>query len=223
MIKNKVLILVLSSENSPYDLLEDSIRNTWLKLNKYSVPVFFYYGSNGDDNKIIDDKIYLKIFEDYGTITQKTLLVFELIYNNFDFDFIYRTNSSSYVDINLLYEHLETIKPENFYSGVTARCSGIDFCSGCGYFLSRDLVKLIVENKEKCDINMIDDKSIGQFLTSNGVPLTNADRIDFPVNNPSLDCFHYRCKESCGDRNQDIKNMNLIYELKKQNESNNSQ
>lgn len=215
MIKNRVIISVLSSEYSPYDLLEESIRNTWLNLNKYSVPVFFYYG-NGDDNKIIGDKIYLNVPEDMGTVTQKTLLMYELLYNNFDFDFIYRTNSSSYVDIDLLYENLETVKPENFYSGVKAHCSGVDFCSGSGYFLSRDLVKFIVENKDRCDINMIDDMSVGKILTSNGVIPINASRIDFPIVNPQMNEFHYRCKESCGDRTQDIRNMNYIYELKKQ-------
>jgi hypothetical protein len=222
--KNRVIISVLSSEESPYDILEESIRKTWVNLNKNSVPIFFYYGINTDievkgdkidGNWINGDKIYIDVTESYWNIGFKTIGMLELLYEKFDFDYIYRTNSSSYVDINMLYDFLDDKPNENFYCGLKANCSGNDFCSGSGYFLSRDLVKFIIDNKEFWDHSLVDDVSVGKLLARKEVSPINGSRFDFPSSNPPIDFFHYRCKESSGDRQVDVNNMKLLYELKK--------
>jgi hypothetical protein len=220
--KTKVIILVLSTEFNPYDLLEKSVRETWLNLNSNSVPVFFYYGSNESENKIIDDKVYINVPETFGNITIKTLKMFEFIYKNFEFDYLFRTNLSSYIDIDLLYSFLDDKPKLDFYSGLMGCHDGVDFCSGAGFFLSRNLVEIIVNNKNLYESSHMDDVIIAKILKEYGISPIKGDRFDFPSDNPPMNYFHYRVKENHSnywelDRSVDVKNMNFLYELKKLN------
>lgn len=220
MTKHRVIISIISSEFVPYDLLEDTIRETWLNLNSNSVPVYFYYGSNESENKIIDDKIYINTTESFENVGIKTLKMYEFLYNNFDFDYIFRTNLSSYIDIDKLYSFLDNKSKSNFYCGFMGCHEGIDFCGGAGYFLSKDLVKLIVENKNLWETSHMDDVIVAKILKSFGVCPIEGTRFDFPSDNPPMDYFHYRVKENFNsywepDRSADVRNINRIYNLKK--------
>ena len=211
----KVIISVLSiDDSSSFSALEKIIRETWYNLNEPGFEIFFYYG-NHDKNEIIGDKIFTNTGERYHNCGHKTVKMFELVYNNFDFDYIFRTNLSSYVDITELKNFLQGMPKNNFYCGSFGEAAGIPFCSGSGYFLSRDLVEKVIINKSNWDHSLIDDVSLGLLLNNLGVERTLGRRYDF-VSGLEIDLsnYHYRCKTDDPSRIKCINNMKYIHELK---------
>jgi hypothetical protein len=158
----------------------------------------FNYKINQDDKEIITTVPDL-----YSLIGMKTIEAFAASIDNFDFDFIYRTNVSSYVDLSKLNEFIKN-KPQNgYYGGAIGDHQGIKFASGCGYFLSRDVVNKVLENRGLWDHNLIDDVSLGKLLIRElNIEVQEVERIDLDtlnfnsvqINSKSQNIFHYRCK-----------------------------
>lgn len=208
-----VLILILSCSDPVYQkLASDGINKTWNSTHLINAPTLYYEG--GHNELYHDDStIYLTEPDDYASITRKTLQAFRYAINNFDFDYIFRTNSSSYIHKTKLLDWLSDKPTNNFYSGVIGEYGDTRYAAGSGYTISKNLVKLIVDNPTQLDINYIDDVALGKFLN---IPIFPAPRKDlYCVTNRDYEIgqyFHYRCKCS-DDRNIDIQHMHNIHKL----------
>jgi hypothetical protein len=220
----KILILVLSlNDGSIYDEFKKTQIDTWDSISKKNVETYYYYGNN--DNDIINGNIILtNVSERLFNCGHKFIKTLDLIYD-INFDFIFRTNSSSYVDKNLITEFLikKTNIPldENFYCGVNGLYQNIKFASGSGFFLSKKNVKLLLDNKKNFNHNLIDDVAVGEIMQKNNIILHQSERFDIvqeninqiDINNLPTKYFHYRFKTN--NRHVDIKNMEKIHLLKK--------
>jgi len=102
----KILISVLSLEQEPYISLEKTIRDTWANKSYPNVDIIYYYGGS-DEIKMIGDKFYSNTPEGLYNIGYKTLNMFDYTLNNMEFDYIFRTNSSSYVNIEKLLDFIK--------------------------------------------------------------------------------------------------------------------
>jgi hypothetical protein len=154
------------------------------------------------------DLIYTTVPDLYSLIGIKTIEAFKASINNFDFDYIYRTNVSSYIDLIKLKEFVNNKPREGYYGGAVGTHQGISFASGCGYFLSRDVVKKVLENRKLWDHNLIDDVSLGKLLTKElNIEVQEIGRLDLESTNfspleiefKSQTIFHYRCKAASPD------------------------
>jgi hypothetical protein len=174
---------------------------------KYSPQLFnFVPQGKRQFNSIINQdgrEIVTTVPDLYSLIGVKTIEAFAASIKYFDFDYIYRTNVSSYVDLMKLNEFIKNKPRNHYYAGAIGNHQGISFASGCGYFLSRDIVNKVLENRARWDHNLIDDVSLGKLLTSElDIALQEIGRIDLAAANfnpleikrNSEDIFHYRCK-----------------------------
>lgn len=209
----KILILVLSHNDNGgiYSEFYKTQKETWDSVVTDDVQTFFYFG-NSEQNIITGNEIHTNTPEGLVNCGYKTIEAFKLI-NEMDFDFIFRTNSSSYVDKQLLKSYLETKPKEKYYSGIIGNHNGILFCSGSGFILTKDLVKLLIDNENILDHTFIDDVCFGKFLSSKGIQLVSSKRFDIiNDNHPPIDYFHYRLKTE--NRINDIENMKKIHKNK---------
>lgn len=209
----KILILVLSHNDNGgiYSEFYKTQKETWDSTDIDDVQTFFYFG-NSEQNKIIGNEIHTNTPEGLVNCGYKTIEVFKLIYE-MDFDFIFRTNSSSYVDKQILKSYLETKPKEKYYSGIIGNHNGIPFCSGSGFILTKDLVKMLIDNEKILDYTFIDDVCFGKFFSSKGIQLIPSKRFDIINDNrPPIDYFHYRLKTE--NRMNDIENMKKIHKNK---------
>lgn len=220
----KIIILVLSKEDNLYSKLENTIRETWGSYKSENIDIFYYYG-DGDYFKVCGDKIYTTHIESIYNIGYKTIDSFEYLSKNIDFDYVYRTNSSSYLNINKMIEFLKGKPVNNFYCAMVnvEKKSGIKFGSGSGYFLSKDLVEFVIKNKNKWDHSLIDDVALGDLLLKNGFKITPSTRLDINgvengdflsnsniISKKRIDSnFHFRCK--CLNREIDSEIMRKLY------------
>jgi len=219
-IKKNIIIVVLSFEEEPWLSLEkEGIRKTW-GSNAFKHPlveILFYYGGRDHFAKE-GDRLYAPHPEGFSNIGKKTIDALDYINNHYDYDFVFRTNSSSYVDIrNYLKYIYQYDSQEELYCGLKCVPAPGDprpiFASGCGYTLSHKTVNTVLDHRAHWDHQVIDDNAIAKLLRSLGVAVTNAPRLDYSdrtvfTKEKAKEHFHIRCK--CEeDRQEDIARMQL--------------
>lgn len=209
----QTLILILSCNHPIYQkLAKEGIDKTWNSIHYDHMPTYYYSGESDacyHDNR----NIYLTSQDFYGHITEKTIQAFEYALNNFTFDYIFRTNSSSYINKDRLNTWLQDKPISDFYAGIIGEYRGIKYASGCGYTISRNLVEKIVSHKDRINLNFHDDVILGKFLNQEIVAAPRKDTsCNTSMNYDIENHFHWRCK--CpSDRNVDIQHMRNIHQL----------
>lgn len=136
------------------------------------------------------------------------------------FDFIYRTNTSSYVTLPRLQEVAAAMPQNGCYAGFIGQhpsktCS---FASGSGMLLSWDVAALAAGEPTGWNWGMIDDAALGDFLAKRGIEPTPLPRvaahdlrdIESLPGEELRQAFHFRCKSLSGLR-EDAAIMQAIH------------
>lgn len=202
----RVFVLVvccLGGKNGDYDLLSDAIKNTWGKTQTEDARVFYLWCNNyfrKDFNDFVLDKE-----EGYGMILRK-MLAFFFKHRHEDFDYIYKVNVGSYIHLGNLLEFLKDCPREKFYaSHAVGKFDDIPFCSGSGFFLSRDLVMLSLAKIKMFGHDHIEDVSYGRFMMNNGVSPIKTDITGKKK-------FFWKLRHGDGQRNLDRDKMYELYQ-----------
>ena len=214
----ELLVLILACKGGLWDYMEnEGIRKTWYKKNK-DIDILFYYGG-ARDNYVDGDRLFLNCKEWYDDIAKKTILAFEQVLTRYQkLKYVFRTNLSSYVRVDKLKEIANGFNNKQIYAGIIGNHDGIPFASGCGYFISRDLMELRVANKNRLEYSYLDDVCFGKFLTSHGIKPTLTKRFDIVSmehlavirKEDVIDHFHFRCKQVY-DRTKDVEVMKKLH------------
>ncbi len=203
-----VLILVQASDIPPYDMLRRGQKETWDSEQIEGVETVYYL--TGKETELKGSNLYVKCEDGYPLLHWKFKLAVDFLWD-YDWDVMFRTNASSYVDKKLLLEKAKTLPTERLYCGV----EGPGFASGCGFFISRDCLD-IVRGQLTEDPSPYEDAIIGSVLSKNGIRVRKgAERHDIKHGNWDLpNTYHYRCKSDTSDRNKDLIAFKKIYEYK---------
>lgn len=141
----------------------------------------------------------------YPSILIKTVEAFKYFKG---YDFIYRTNISSFVNLHLLYDICTTLKKEGTYIGfyVGDKCR---YASGSGYLISSDIAAFIVEHEASLDYFAWDDMATGTFLNEyytldEHESVIIEDDSQTPSQRYNDNIYHYRIK-ICNDRTLEYK------------------
>ena len=200
----KLIILILANDSDVY--LE--CQNIWRSyMNTHSnIKSYFIKYKVGLDNDVIleNDTIFINGNESLipGCLV-KTIKSIEFLLKTQDFDFIFRTNMSSVIDLHKFYNLV--INNKNDCSAVIGYHNNIKFASGAGILLSKQLSSNLIINKNKLNYNLIDDVSIGIFLQIANIninPLTRFEAYNYKNNVNQItkemikDYYHFRCKSN---------------------------
>jgi len=197
----KIAIVVLSHfDNDVYSELFKIQNETWNSIDVEDVDTFFLIG-NCDENKI-DGNVIKTTAPESIHCGEKVVESFKLL-NNIDYDFIFRTNSSSYVDKIRLKKFIETNCDEDTYCGLTE--DGIEglYVSGCGYIISKKNLNLICINENLWNYKYLwDDMSLGYLMKKLNIPIKLGFRQDIVSDLDYIDLnqYHYRLKCNCSNR-----------------------
>ena len=192
----KLLITILScSQPSDAYTIENGISKTWNSISHPDIETYHYFGG-AIKQYHTKNSIHLKCTENYHLMGIRTLECFDYCLKNFEFDFLLRTNISSYIHKYNLMSWLSDKPRQNFYSGVIGEYSGIRYVSGAGIFMSKDVVEKTIERANSIDTSLVDDVAIGKLLSdTNIIP---ALRVDLHCEHQNLNfdtsSFHFRCK-----------------------------
>lgn len=167
----------------------------------------------------VGDRIETTVPETYLNTNPKTVAGFRHLLATQDFDFVFRTNSSSYVNLPMLQEFVQSIPTERFYGGFIGESGGVRFASGACTLMSRDLVQHVVTDPE-WEFGIIDDVAMGRSMMRAGVAVQPVKRIDV-LSLADIDAlkaedlrsvFVVRCKNSDA-RAHDVSAMRRVHEL----------
>lgn len=203
----RTLVLVLATRSHPYPMLIRAAEATWASVAVPDVEVLFYFGGGGP--RVVARHLTLPAPDDFAHIGEKTIVCFEYALANCEFDLVFRTNCSSYVDLTNLNRYVsEHTREHGFYAGALGTHAGVPFASGSGYFLSRDLVELVVRGRDAWNHELLDDVALGLLLSTAGRIPVAAPRIGYATPQEVVDVdvsqFHFRCKSSSRARLDDV-------------------
>ena len=163
--------------------------------------------------------------EDWSLIGLKTLQAFKFVLQNYDFDYLFRTNTSSYLDTSALLETIRTLPKRNLYSGVIGRVFGdLSFASGAGVLMSRDVLERVCQLEKSWNHGLVDDIALGvivESLRNPSVNLTALSRLDIPSLEVAqqtskeliMKNYHFRCKSKSPNETVEImKHLQIIKE-----------
>jgi hypothetical protein len=234
----KILIVVLACKSSQdYRDLDDCGRSTWGNIansNPNIVDVLHTYAvpSPSARDPLVrreGNDIIVNIKEEYDNTSRKNIDTLIYINKHYpDIDYVYRTNLSSYINIDNLVKYLSTAPRTGFYSGQrrSAPYQNFKFASGSGFTMSRDVVDLVAQNKDNINLRAPDDLPLGRFLHQSNIEFTHLDwhRMNNTFSNTDFNNFpkdrpQYRLRtypKFGGDRREDVKKMkhlhNIFYE-----------
>jgi hypothetical protein len=204
----KVLVLIIASDQFPvYSALQEMWRS-YMHVDPEHIEAYFIKGDERlpTTTMIKGDIIWSKTRDDWipasGGILNKTILSLEMMMPRIrEFDYILRTNLSSFYVFPRLLQFLKRLPKTRCYCGSDIGDGKTG--SGCGFIMSPDVVKMLVKNKRRfLNVTHVgDDEAIGSFLRSQGIRLIPQKRMNFfsladwynqgPIPH---DIFHFRVK-----------------------------
>lgn len=203
----------------PYDAFLRAQKETWDSVYHPNIETVYYYGGGSGWN---GNELSLDCPEDFYMMHWKHKLAIDAVYEK-DWDIIFRTNSSAYINKEKLYDFACNLPVYNLYGGwllgdtlPVIEWNGVRIkqhvISGAGIFYSKDIAKIISEETGS-ETDIEEDVLMGRILYSKGIPVTFDDksRCDLSGNlNNYKKTYHYRIKSQ--NRDNDIK---LMYKLHK--------
>lgn len=163
----KLIILIISSSGEIYDIL----KNKQIEYLKLFTNIKFFFVEFKDNDCIIDNNIYIKGVESINPgMIIKTCKAIDWINNNYDYDFLLRTNLSTFLNLNAIFKFIECLPKDNIYAGFSF--SG--FVTGTGIFMAKPTTQILIDNYQNFNINNIhEDVLISQCMHKFNVPYYN--------------------------------------------------
>lgn len=221
----KILILVLSYNSPPFDVLMRTQQSSWDSVEVEGIKTVYYHGGCDPENILTDRfaelvsdgpswlQMAFKCTDAYYYMSSKFKKALEWV-DLESVDYIFRTNSSSYVNKKALVEFAKTLPKEKLYAGWEINGNeGFNIISGAGFFLSRDTAKILMDNIDP-SFEKEEDYYCAKILHEHGIKIID-DKSRYDVNefHPYIptDLYHYRFKGPHGNRLIDAHNMIMLH------------
>ena len=176
----KILITVMSCNDDFFIKQEQIMKETWIKqLNQFDNIDYIIYRGDPNIQKHKYDKeqhvLSLKCEDDLYNTYKKTYYAFKLANKIYDYDYIFRTNTSTYVNITLLNQFIQELSNDEILWSSDLYSLSNSFCPyplylygrGNGMILSKKLVNIILsEGISHLYLGKCDDWMIGNILNS---------------------------------------------------------
>lgn len=176
----KILIVVMSCESEFFEEQVKTIKETWAKDildKKYPNIDFIYYKGTLNTHSFNKETRLLNVQceDDLNNTYKKTYYALNLINKSFEYDYIFRTNTSTYVNVELLNAFVQSLDNDEIfwtseiYSLIEANCP-TPLClygRGNGILFSKKLVEIFLkEGINLLYMEQVDDVMIGNVLNS---------------------------------------------------------
>jgi len=214
----EIIILILANDSDHY-LECQNLWRSYMNLHPNIKSYFIKLDPQITTDILLDNNtIFIKGNESFvpGCLI-KTINSIDFLLKTQNFDFIFRTNMSSVLDLHKFYNLLDNYK--NDYSGKIGYHNNIKFASGAGMLLSKQLCYTLINSKNTLDYNLLDDVSIGFLLQNINInPLTRFETFNYENNVNQItkemikDYYHFRCKSDT-DNNKTLLMMKTIINL----------
>lgn len=223
----RCIFLIIATNNTPYFNNSRKVWKQYMNLNP-NFKCFFIYGKleqplqDTDSNDLVFDNV---LENNTFCQIQKSLLAMKYISCNYTYDYIIRTNLSTFWNLNLVDNLLQKCPKTLCYSGghdlSPFRISHntiiyTKIYSGVSIILTPDIIELFFNNLSKFNFNLPDDISLGLFMTDfkfnpyditdklylEGITLQDINTVQNKIKDKIHNCVFYRVKNDSYDRDK---------------------
>jgi hypothetical protein len=157
--------------------------------------------------------------DSYQFLRWKDLAVLNYFLEQTSCDYLYMTTNNSYLNFNNLKKLMSDTPQTKFYGGAKAY-DGAEFAAGNSRLISRDVVELIVKNKGKFSLHLIEDLAIGELVKSLNLVFTplpslivdNVESLAKLSDHELKEHFHFRVKSGSMTSRNDVQIMSRLHE-----------
>lgn len=166
-----LIILVIASDNEIYNNIINIYWKhliNYIEKNKIDIKIIFVYNKYPKNINIQQNNILCFNNEEsyIPGILKKTINAFIEIQKKYKYNYVLRTNISSFFIIDNLLKIKKKLNTINLYSGFLGDYGDFQFVSGAGIWLSSDIIDIIINNKNNLNYNLPDDIAIALLLKS---------------------------------------------------------
>lgn len=205
--KYKAIVMVLASHQTLWEMMKP----IWMQYmdREPSIKVIFVYAQDPTDvdpghHVLNGNDLHLSgVPERYPIYIDKTLEAFKFVDEKFDYDFLVRTNLSTFWILDRLLEYLGGLPTENYYGGFKYLMWSFltkgdkSFAAGWEVVMSRDVVTSTIAHSAEATENYVnhstppEDMALGAVIVKEvGVPFVDTSersmRIESAVNSSGL-------------------------------------
>jgi len=157
------LVLYSTDNGGPYDRMKQLTSSYYKQFTFVNTYYYCFEPKLNTDYLLTDNILYIKGTESYiPGILQKTIKAIEY-FNIQQYKYVVRSNISTIIRFDIL-EHDLKKNPVDYGCALCFDQEDIPFSSGTSIVLSSKVVNYMIENKDKLDMVIIDDVSIGKFI-----------------------------------------------------------
>jgi len=179
-----VLILVLSARRDPWGSMLDCSIATWDSVEHPQTETRYYVGELGLQPVTSPFRLPLwsevwyspNLTESLEDVSPRTMEAFEKSLE-LEWDFMARTHSSTYVHKRNLVEFCETLHRKNLLCGLMVGGDKPFMWGGGSFIMSRDVIEQFVANKERWNLNVMEDNGITELANELSIPLSGNGRM----------------------------------------------
>jgi hypothetical protein len=189
--KYKIILLIISSNNESVYSEMRKMAPMYLDLFQEDIHYFFIENKEDMEEEIMEDEhfLYVKGSESFiPGIYQKSIKSIEYIQEHYDFDYVIRTNLSTFWNIPNLIKLLDTKPKERFAGGYSFQ----GFISGTGIMMTKDIAHMVCKNLNGNWIG--DDVAISETIRSNGIELYDVVEYKWGFLTPIIDHLPDNCR-----------------------------
>ena len=229
----RAIILAVASDNQPVYKFFRKLLQTYLDLNP-SIKVFLTYGKGTTFERMEHDIIFDDIKEDPGkAMIIKTIRSMEYITENYDYDYLIRTNMSTFWDFKTLLKRLDSLPKERCLAGSRLGWYPPPYIVGTGLIVDKGMVIDLIKNQhliltpERLASKLVgtpEDRVFSEFfsnvLGAKLRPLNSIFNIE-TLNTPDEEeiRFHIQTGKSLGVDHFRIKNEGPLKDVKQRADS----
>ena len=158
-------------------LLQGPIHALDRKLNRYLGKMANPKWSKTKD--MYSTSLHVKIPSMLLTLPVVEIVLFRYFLDRTEADFLYMSNTSSYINLCELEQLIETFPKSKVYGGTADTSGDVQFMSGANRILSRDLVEKLVYNFASWDFSCVEDVSMGKLLLGEEKDFVSIPRLVF--------------------------------------------
>lgn len=200
----KVIILALTTQNSPHREHEIAGRNSWALDFEICKNVWWAVGVGDSQQDVTCDMrgvISVPIDETFNNMLTKSISAMRWLLDHVDFDFLIRTNTSTYLERFQIESLVASLPAERVYAGPLGTWSdplsgeSWQYVGGAGTILSRDAVRAL------CNFPLLnvpqapDDCALGYMAQNLDLTPTSISRVALTDFLPLEPSWNFRVKD----------------------------
>ena len=167
----KINIVAIASRGKLYDQM---MQIYWIPFIQYikqhheNINIYLVFGKDANLTGLEHIKQHIIVSDTPESlipgVLDKTLYAFDCLMGN-DYDYLIRTNMSSFIMIDKLTEYINSLNKTGIYNGFSLVHKKHQYVLGWNICMSKDVVSYVLEHKEQIDRTLIDDYTLGVLLS----------------------------------------------------------